>query len=227
MYGDSMQNRGVPKDITWSKVLTLQEQHQLMDYLRTRTGTIAGKRLFLICDVMLNTGLRISELAALRVQDTPMVLGRNFIEVIGKGRKHRSISIAQNLADKLELYIKKIRPKTLKRHVRRSDASRPVFYSRLKKPYLREVKTEEGIKTTATSGLYRNICRAGIKAGLVKHLHPHTLRHSFATNFLSKAPTKLVRLQHMLGHSSLITTAMYLHVAEQDEALAEQLYEDF
>ena len=223
-----MQIRGKPQDIPWSKVLTLQEQHQLMNYIKTRTGTIAGKRLFLICDLMLNTGVRISELAKLRVQDTPMVLGKNFIEVLGKGQKHRSISIAQRLADELELYIRKVRPKTLPRHVRRKDVTLPIFYSRLKRPYLRKVKTDTGTKTTATHGLYDAICKAGTRAGLSKHLHPHTLRHSFATNFLRTAPTKLVRLQKLLGHSELITTTMYLHlVAYQDEGLAEQLDERF
>ncbi len=61
-----------PKDtITWSKVLTLQEQHQLMSYLKSKADTIAGERLFLICDLMLNTGLRITELA------TPSGLSNN------------------------------------------------------------------------------------------------------------------------------------------------------
>lgn len=199
-----------------------------MSYIKTRTGTIAGRRLFLICDLMLNTGVRISELAALRVQDTPMVLGKNFIEVLGKGQKHRSISIAQRLADELELYIRKVRPKTLPRHVRRKDVTLPIFYSRHRRPYLRKVKTDTGTKLTATRGLYEAIHKAGTRAGLSKHLHPHILRHTFATNFLRKLPNKLPHLQRMMGHSEMITTTVYLHlVAKQDEALAEQLDKSF
>ena len=217
-----------PKDtITWSKVLTPQEQHQLMSYLKSKTGTIAGERLFLICDLMLNTGLRITELAALRIQDTPAVLGKNFIEVIGKGKKRRSIQIAPELAEKLERYIKTIRPKTLPRHVRRKDVTKPIFYSRHRRPYLRKVKTDTGTKITATRGLYGAIHKAGIRADLRKNLHPHMLRHSFATDALSKGIRPEI-LQNKLGHSSLITTMKYLHFADdQDEALGQQLYKPF
>ena len=219
--------RNKPKDIEQSKVLTLAEQYQLMNYIKTR-NTIAGKRLHLICDIMLNTGIRISELAALRIQDTPKGLGVNAIEVIGKGQQPRDIYIAQDLADKLQIYIEKVRPKTLPRHVRRSDVNQPVFFSQRKKPYLRKVKTDDGIKLQASSGLYKSITRAGRSAGLAKHVHPHTLRHSFATNFLKKIPGKMVYLQHMLGHSNLLITSRYLHVAsEGDGALAERLYEEF
>lgn len=221
-----MQARGKPKDVPWSQVLTLPEQHKLMTYLKSKTGTIAGQRLFLICDILINCGLRISELAALRIQDTPMVLGKNFLEVLGKGKKRRSISIAQELADKLELYIRKVRPKTLPRHVRRKDVTLPIFYNRLKRPYLRKAKNGDGM--TATFGLYYAIKMAGIRADLSKPLHPHMLRHTFATNFLRKLPNKMVNLQGMMGHSELITTTMYLHfIAEQDEPLGQQLFEDF
>lgn len=207
--------------------MTLQEQHQLMSYLKSKAVTTAGRRLFLICNLLINCGLRITELAQLRVQDTPAVLGRSFIEVRGKGLKRRSIQIAKKLADKLDRYIKTIRPKTLPRHVRRKDVTMPIFYSRRKRPYLRKVKTDNGTKTTATRGLYGVIHNAGIKAGLVKPLHPHMLRHSFATNVLAKG-IRPEQLQHKLGHSSLVTTMKYLHFSDdQDEGLGEQMYEDF
>ena len=216
--------------ITFSKLLTEDEQQQFMVYLKKRAVTVRGKGVYLICDILLNTGLRIVELAALRVQDTPLVLNENVIEVyMGKGRKDRSIPVSQRLADAIRNYIKKVRPKTLPRHIRRGDVTKPVFYSRNHRPYLQRVtivnkKTGEyKERTRASTALYKAIHILAMSAGITKLIHPHMFRHTFAVNAL-KSGIDIYRLCDLMGHSDITITAKYLHIVDtQPKKLGERL----
>jgi integrase/recombinase XerD len=223
-------------------VLLDSEQQTFRDYLRGRkpsaatgrfidTSSLRTKRIRLICELFLSTGLRETELARLRIQDTPMVLGTNVIEVYrGKNDKDRTIKVAPQLAEALEKYITQIRPRTMLRHVKRSDRSRPVFYNRDGRPYTKTVKvwnkktgrTQVRVRTSAA--LYRKIRRIGEHAGIAKRVYPHMLRHTFAMNALMNG-VDIYMLQQLMGHSDIAMTARYLHLADsQREGLGEKLY---
>jgi len=206
--------------IGWAKVLTESEQCQLMDYLKKTalTGYLRSEAKFpqlkatlLIYDLMLRTGIRANELCKLRVQDTPQVLGLNAIEVYrGKGDKDRTIPVSKRMVKELAAYIKNIRGKTMPRHIRRGDITRPVFYSQRGRPF-------------TPNGLYRKFRLAGQRAGIRKRLHPHMFRHTFAVNTIG-AGVDIHTLQHLMGHSDIRITVKYLHFADaQIRGLGERL----
>lgn len=185
--------------ITWSKLLTEEEQKQLFEFLKTNQETPGGIRELLICDLMIHTGLRANELCCLRVQDTPQVLGVEAIEVYrGKFDKDRTIPISSRLARFIKNYIKLLRGQTMPRYIKRGDVSKPLFYSRVKRPY-------------TPNALYLMVHRVGRQAGITKKLHPHMFRHTFATNSLLQGIDIYV-LQQLMGHSGITATAGYLHL---------------
>src|SRR3972149_10415997 len=110
--------------IGWSKALTGDELNQLADYLCGRrpdavTGelfdkdTIEGARLKTMVDLLLCTGLIVTGMAVLRLQDCPAVLGEDVIEVYrGKGNKSRTVPLAKAMREELDDYINRTRPKT-------------------------------------------------------------------------------------------------------------------
>ena len=197
--------------ITWSKLLTRDEQKQLMCYLKSQKAMLSGRRLLLICDILLNTGLRASELCALRVMDTPRILGRNVIEVYrGKGDKDRTIQISSRLAELVTRYINNVRPGTLPIFIKHSDTAKSLFYNSHKKVFKRQ-------------SLYKMVKRNARKAGIGKDVTPHMFRHTFATNVLIKGEPPY-RLQRLLGHKSLVTTMKYVHFVEDiDEQIGERI----
>ncbi len=123
------------------------EPKQLCDYLHGRasslhdnrffqTETVAGRRLALMIDLLINAGLKAVELVRLRVQDTPLLLVANVIAVCeSEHHPGRTIPIPQSLASEIKEYIQIIRPKTMPQHHRRGDPSLPVFYNQLRRPY--------------------------------------------------------------------------------------------
>jgi len=197
-------------EIGLSSILTASEKRQFLDYLKSKATTLQGRKRFLIIDILLNSGLRASELCALRLKDLPGVVGGNVIEVIfGKNNKDRSVPISQRLADAIEDYIQHDRSKTIPRYIRRKDPAGFLFYNQCK-------------RKTKYNALYRMIRRAGERAGVVKRIRPHVLRHTFATNAIKKMPIN--DLSERLGHSDISITGRYLHVVDdQHFALAEAL----
>ena len=197
--------------ITWSKLLTGEEQKKFMGYVKSKSGTLAGKRRMVICELLLHTGLRAEELCSLRIKDTPGVLGVLSVEVYrGKGDKDRTIPISRRLAMMISGYSEQARGKTMPKYIKRSDINRPVFYSQQRKPY-------------TPNSLYILIRRAGSQAGIAKHLHPHMFRHTFATNALANG-VDIRTVQYLMGHSDVKVTEKYLHlIGAQIEGLGEQL----
>jgi site-specific recombinase XerD len=133
------------------------------------------------------TGLRRGELLALQLIHIDSA--RNIIRVIkGKGNKSREVPAPQALIKELRQYYKSFRPRT----------------------YLFE-GYRPGIPYSATS-IEKIVKNAAARAGIKKDIYPHILRHSFATHMLEKG-VNLKRLQIMLGHNSMKTTSVYLHLA--------------
>lgn len=204
------------QSIGLSKILYGEDLERFKDYVvHTDSDSIHSKCRKMICDLLINSGLRESELCDLRIQDTPFALNMSVVAVyFGKNEKDRDVPIADPTAKALIDYIKNVRPKTLPRYIRRSDITKPVFYSQRKRPY-------------TPAGIYYLIRKIGEKAGIIKRIKPHMLRHTYATNMLKKG-TNMKELQILLGHSDIRTTEIYSHIInERLLDLANQAHQDF
>lgn len=207
-----------------SQFLTPDEQEQLMACASARATHRRGRRAYLILDLMINTGLPATEVAKLRLQDTPDYLGcaneSQVIQVQGKFKKNRFVPISPRLADKIRQYIKKDRSKFMPRWARKKDASGFLFWTQSKKPLLRKVsvknpKTGKRERQERASGsLYQLVRRHGVYAGLGKPLYPHILRHSFAMNQVGRSKVNLAQLMSMMGHTHISATDKYAHFVE-------------
>lgn len=184
----------VRKQVTF---LTPEELGRLFD--QPDTNTESGLRDRAILELLFSSGLRVSELVGLD-KDHINLKRREFM-VRGKGQKDRPIFISDKAAEWVQRYLDK-----------RVDNNKPLF--------TRTVKTDK--KTVDTSGNYyrltarsvqRLVARYALLAGITKHVSPHTLRHSFATDLLMNG-ADLRSVQAMLGHSNISTTQIYTHVTD-------------
>ena len=152
-----------------------------------------------IIELLFSSGLRVSELVNLN-RDHINLKRREFM-VRGKGQKDRPVFVSQHAAEQVENYLQA-----------RQDSLPALFlnYSR------------RSTKPT-TSGDYRRLSARSIQrmishyarlAGITKHVSPHTMRHSFATDLLMNG-ADLRSVQSLLGHSSISTTQVYTHVTDQ------------
>ncbi len=150
-----------------------------------------------IIELLFSSGLRVSELVALD-RDHVNLKRREFM-VRGKGQKDRPIFISAEAAEWIQRYLEK-----------RQDNTKPLFirYSGSKKVDLSGNFT----RLTARS-IQRMVARYALAAGITKHVSPHTLRHSFATDLLMNG-ADLRSVQAMLGHSNIATTQIYTHVTD-------------
>jgi integrase/recombinase XerD len=153
-----------------------------------------------ILELFYACGLRASELAELTLDDLHFDVG--VVRVIGKGRKERIVPIGGPAIAALQEYVKISRPQLLavKSTRHKAGSSRGinrVFLSR-----------SGGLVTRIV--LWQFVRRMAVKAGL-RAIHPHTLRHTFATHLLSGGADLRI-VQELLGHSNVATTQIYTHV---------------
>lgn len=183
----------------YDEVIRLTEQIDI--------ATENGLRDRAILELLFSSGLRVSELVNLN-RDHINTKRREFM-VRGKGQKDRPVFISQAAADWVDRYLDS-----------RQDTLAPLFIS-----YSRNVETD-------TSGDYRRLTARSIQrmvskyarlAGITKHVSPHTMRHSFATDLLMNG-ADLRSVQSMLGHSNIATTQIYTHVTD---AHLKDVYEKF
>ncbi len=160
-----------------------------------------------IIELFFSSGLRVSELVNLN-RDHINTKRREFM-VRGKGQKDRPIFISQTTADWVERYLDA-----------RQDTLAPLFIS-----YSRNVEasTSGDFRRLTARSIQRMVNKYARLAGITKHVSPHTMRHSFATDLLMNG-ADLRSVQNMLGHSNISTTQIYTHVT--DEHLRE-VYEKF
>jgi len=163
-------------------------------------GHISGLRDLAIMHTLFSTGLRVSELCAL--DRDKINLERGEFSVIGKGRKERIVFLSEDATNWLNQYI-----------AARSDDDNAVFV-RYKDPVKDEDIFDEHSKRLTPRSVERIVKAHAKKAGIVKDVTPHTLRHSFATDLLMNG-ANIRDVQSMLGHSSLNTTQIYTHVTNQ------------
>ncbi|WP_350287048.1 site-specific tyrosine recombinase XerD [uncultured Croceitalea sp.] len=151
-----------------------------------------GERNRAILETLYSCGLRVSELTHLRLSD--LYFDEGFVKVTGKGDKQRFVPISNINKKYIESYRKHIRV-----HLKIEPGHEDVlFLNRRGKQLTRAM-------------IFTIIKRLAKKIGLEKKISPHTFRHSFATHLLT-AGADLRAIQQMLGHESITTTEVYMHV---------------
>ena len=173
------------------EVLTISEIDKLLDLEPKDAFTYRNR---CILELLYSTGLRISELVGLKLED--MSLDDSLIKVMGKGRKMRVVPLNDITTDYMKGYIENIRPSMLKK-----TQTDYIFLNNHGKPITRQAVFKM-IKSRAES------------VGIKKNISPHTLRHSFATHMLQNG-ADIRFIQELLGHSDVATTEIYTHIANE------------
>jgi integrase/recombinase XerC len=170
--------------------LTTDEMNRLIE--APDPTTPQGLRDRAIMELFYAAGLRISELTSLSVSQVDLYSKE--LKVVGKGSKERLVLIGQPAAAAIKAYLKHARPKLLGKH--RGDA---LFLN------------YQGSRLTGR-WIQEQVLRYARAAGIRQEVHPHLLRHSFATHLLDGGADLRV-VQELLGHASLSTTQIYTHVS--------------
>ena len=158
-------------------------------------STVAGVRDRAVLEVLYGCGLRVSELTGLNLRD--LFLDDEFLRVFGKGSKERLVPIAGTARAALSTYIYDGARSELAGHARAAGASEAVF-----------LNARGGRLSRQT---VHALCERYGRAVGIEGLHPHTLRHSFATHMLAGGADLRV-LQEILGHADISTTQVYTHL---------------
>lgn len=163
-----------------------------------------GERNRAMLETLYSCGLRVSELTNLKISD--LFFEEGFIRVIGKGNKQRFVPINLNTIKIIDIYKNETRSKitTKKGH---EDI---VFLNRRGKQLTRNM-------------VFMILKKLVIEAGIDKNVSPHTFRHSFATHLLENG-ADLRAIQQMLGHESITTTEIYMHL---DKSFLKSVVEKF
>lgn len=179
--------RGLPSSLSEVEVENLLAAPSLK--------TAEGLRDRAMLELLYATGLRVSELVSLELGQVSLKHG--VVRTMGKGSKERLVPLGEEALDRLQQYLEESRPALLAGH----GQAEALFVTRRGGAMTRQ----------AFWYLLRRHARA---AGISKHLSPHTLRHAFATHLLNHGADLRV-VQMLLGHSSLSTTQIYTHVAQE------------
>jgi integrase/recombinase XerD len=148
-----------------------------------------------ILELFYGCGLRVSEVAALRLSDVQFEAG--LVRCTGKGDKQRVVPLGAQAATSLRRYLAQVRPGWAGRH---PEVDR-LFLTQFGTGFTRQ-------------GLYKVIVHYAREAGLGGQVTPHTLRHCFASHLLANG-AQLRAIQEMLGHASIATTQIYTHVDQE------------
>ncbi len=171
------------------KALTVEEVIKLLNSINK--GELALRDLVML-ELMYASGLRVSELVNLRIEDVSLEAG--FLRIKGKGSRERVVPVSEQTLAKLKEYLRHLRPKLLKRG---------------ESPYL--FLSKRGQRLTRQR-FWQTLKQYGRTSGV--EVTPHVLRHSFATHLL-EGGADLRSIQKMLGHADISTTQIYTKVTSE------------
>lgn len=189
--------------------LAKQKDEETISFLEVRdiekmltvpdTATTQGLRDRTIMELFFSSGMRISELTALDLDQLNMLQDKNDkrtyeLSIVGKGKHIRTIFISPRAAKWLRDYIKT-----------RRDVEKPLFIN---------YRSRTDSKRLTPRSIQQIIARSARFAGLSKKVSPHTIRHTYATDLLSHG-ADLRSVQELLGHKNVATTQIYTHVTNK------------
>lgn len=180
------------KQVTW-----LNEDELERVFAQPDMNTLAGARDRALLELLFSSGLRVSELVGL--DRGHINLKRREFTVRGKGQKDRPVFISAEAAEWIQKYLDM-----------RQDNTRPLF---IRFAGNKKVDLSGNYHRLTARSVQRLVAHYALLAGITKHVSPHTLRHSFATNLLMNG-ADLRSVQAMLGHSNIATTQIYTHVTD-------------
>jgi integrase/recombinase XerD len=179
--------RSLPKPITINQVKALLDQP-------AKSSTPEAKRDEAMLQLLYASGMRVSELMALNVEDVNTLEGD--VRVFGKGHKERIIPIHQQAGKIVDQYVGQARPQ-----LAHNKDEKAMFLNRRGERLTRQ-------------GFWQILKQYAKQAGLTAAVTPHTLRHSFATHMLSGG-ADLRAVQELLGHANISTTQVYTHLTTE------------
>jgi integrase/recombinase XerD len=182
-------------------ILTIEEVDKLME--QPRVTLPLGLRDRAMLELMYGTGVRVSELLSLQIEDINTTAG--FLRCFGKGRKERIIPVNQTSIDWIQRYLARARNLLVKNYLERT------------------LFVNANGRSMSRQGFYKILGAYAKKAELGKEVTPHTLRHSFATHLLENG-ADLRAVQEMLGHADISTTQIYTHLTRSRLMEVYQLY---
>lgn len=189
-----MENIELPKKRqSLPKSLMMDEVDRLL--AAPDTNTVLGLRDRAILEVMYATGLRVSELVHLTLDEVHLQLG--FIQTVGKGDKERIVPLGEEAVHWVEEYL--VGSRTALAHGRKESPF--LFLNFHGKGFTRQ-------------GIWKNLKQIVREAGIRKNVSPHMLRHSFATHILENGADLRI-VQELLGHADISTTQIYTHITKE------------
>lgn len=179
-------SRHLPDYLSFDQIEAMLDSYDLSKAVDVRNRCIL--------EVMYACGLRVSECAGIKVNDIHLDSG--YLRIMGKEAKERMVPFYPRCAQLIEYYLKDVRPL----YIKESDHG-ILFVNQKGKPI-------------SSRAIQMIVEKAGEDAGIGMHVHPHMIRHSFATHMLNNGADLRV-VQELLGHENLSTTQIYTHISEE------------
>jgi len=175
--------------------LSVKEIDQLIASINETDNLGLGTRNKVLIECLYSLGLRVSELVHLKMSD--LFFEEGFVRIIGKGNRERFVPIYKDTQGLITYYLQEIRPKVISSQTN----SEAIFLNRRGNPLTRNM-------------IFMIVKKLAAQHGIKKNISPHTFRHSFASHLLENG-ADLRMIQEMLGHESITTTEIYLHLDSQ------------
>lgn len=177
-------SKSLPEVLSYEEVIELFNSIKITDFVSSRNRCML--------ELLYASGIRVSELVNIKLSDLNIKM--QYLKVIGKGDKERMVPLSKYVCQLLEEYITVYRKDYLD-----FDDNNYLFFNNHKGIMTREYFYK----------ILNNTCK---EIGMLKNIHPHTLRHTFATHLLENG-ADLRSIQELLGHSDISTTTVYTHVS--------------
>ncbi|WP_080874316.1 site-specific tyrosine recombinase XerD [Oceanobacillus timonensis] len=176
------------------KLPDILSQEEVDNLLNIPAETPLALRNKAMLELLYATGLRVSEMINLKLEDLHLTMG--FVQCMGKGSKERIVPLGDTANHVLEKYVETAR----KEMVKKNKQENVLFLNQHGRPLSRQ-------------GFWKILKGLTMEAGIHKTITPHTLRHSFATHLLENGADLRI-VQEMLGHADISTTQIYTHVTK-------------